>query len=95
VRSLLVLFCLSGVAHAELRCGEWLVSVGAGEAEVAAKCGAPTRTDTKRAVWRTRYGTMRCTIDRWTYDRGPGDFTRILEFKDGVLTRLDVGDYGN
>ncbi|HEY2745624.1 MAG TPA: DUF2845 domain-containing protein [Polyangia bacterium] len=94
---LLALLGLGGVARADdgLRCGEWLVSTGASQAEVAAKCGTPTRVDTRRAVLRIRGATMRCTIDHWTYDRGPSDFVRTLEFHDGVLADVGVGDHGS
>ncbi len=97
MRWLIVLLTLSGVARADdgLRCGEWLVEKGASQAVVVAKCGTPTRADTRQEHARTRYGWRSCTIDSWTYDRGPSDFVRTLEFKDGVLATVDVGNYGN
>ena len=80
-----------------LRCGEWLITVGAGTAEVAAKCGTPTRTETEHRVTRTRWGTRggtSGTVDRWTYDRGPSEFVRTLVFENHLLASVDVGDYG-
>jgi Protein of unknown function (DUF2845) len=97
VRWLVVLLSLTSVARADesLRCGQWLIDKGASEAEVGGKCGPPTRADTRHAVWRTRFGTYRCTIDVWTYDGGPYAFVRTLEFHDGTLASISVGDYGN
>ena len=77
-----------------LRCGEWLVTVGAGKPEVAAKCGAPTHVETKQHVSRTRYGTRRCVVELWTYDRGPSEFVRTLAFENDLLVDVGVGDYG-
>ena len=86
----------SAAARADdgLRCGEWLVTAGAGEAAVAAKCGAPTHAATQHRRWRVRGALLRCTIDLWTYDRGPYEFVRTLTFADGILQVVSVGDYG-
>jgi hypothetical protein len=74
-----------------MRCGQWLITVGRHEYEVAIKCGPPTAAD--------RYETSRrgrsITVDLWTYDRGPRDFIRTLRFEDGVLRDVDVGGYGH
>ena len=78
-----------------MRCDRRLVSVGDSEATVLERCGPPTSADTERPVRRRRNGLVaRCVIDRWTYDRGPTEFVRTLRFEDGVLTSVDVGDYG-
>jgi hypothetical protein len=87
----------SAEADDGLRCGQWLVTRGAAESEVAAKCGLPTDTYTEHRSWRTRYQTFRMTpmtIDRWTYDRGPNEFVRTLEFHDGILADVAVGAWG-
>ena len=96
MRALVLLFALGGLAHADdgLRCGEWLVDRGASETDVAAKCGPPTTSDRRHARWTTRGGTMRAVIDTWTYDKGPTDFVRTLEFHDGVLCAVAVAGYG-
>jgi hypothetical protein len=83
-----------------LRCGEWLVVSGAGQAEVAAKCGPPTDVATRherrsvRGLTFLHGGTFRCSVDVWTYDRGPTEFVRTLTFADGVLETVAVGNYG-
>jgi len=77
-----------------VRCGEWLVVAGAGQAEVAAKCGPPTDVATRHERRRVRGSTSRCTVDLWTYDRGPSEFVRTLTFADGVLESVAVGNYG-
>ena len=99
MRALVMLFVVVSSASARaddgLRCGEWLVTAGAAKAEVTARCGAPTRTETQQRVSRTRYGTRRCTIDLWTYDRGPSEFVRTLAFENDMLVDVAVGDYGS
>jgi hypothetical protein len=73
-----------------------LVNVGMVDAEVTARCGEPkSRTVTEQPV-RTRgaaggsivVGTMRA--ERWTYDRGRGQFDAVLSFEDGKLVRIDL-----
>jgi uncharacterized protein DUF2845 len=92
-----LVFCFGPVAFADdgLRCGDRLVSVGETQSDVAAKCGQPTRAETRHEQSYTRCGTMRGTVDFWTYDRGPGDFVRTLTFRQGLLRDVAVGGYGS
>ena len=99
MRTLVACALLLGCAAAAraddgLRCGEWLVTVGAGQEEVAAKCGPPTNAATRHERRRVRGQYRQRTIDVWTYDRGSTEFVRTLTFTDGVLGDVTVGDYG-
>ena len=82
-------------ADDSVRCGEWVVSLGASEGEVWHKCGAPTETYTD-----TEYVTgsdgiaVAYTIDRWIYNRGPYEFMRTLSFRGGSLVCVHVGGRG-
>jgi hypothetical protein len=40
------------------------------------------------------YTVVRVWIDEWTYNLGPGRFTRTLRFENGRLTQIEIGDYG-
>ena len=52
------------VAAASMWCGNDIVNVGDPEAVVLEKCGVPTYKNG----------------DRWIYDRGPGNFLKIIVF---------------
>jgi hypothetical protein len=80
-------FATPARADDSVRCGDRLVSAGAVQGEVQAKCGPPTYAYTAY--------TADAIIDRWSYDRGPHDFIRTLVFRNGVLAHVVVGSYGN
>jgi uncharacterized protein DUF2845 len=91
---LLVSFAAPAFADDGMRCGEWLITVGKHEGEVATKCGAPTAAE-RHEIDRCYRGVhWHVVIDVWTYDRGPRDFVRTLTFEDDVLGAVDVGGYG-
>jgi hypothetical protein len=96
MRVLLLCLALVPAARADdgLRCGQWLVSVGAAQAEVLKKCGPPSQARRRVERYKTRYGTMQAVIEEWTYDRGPNDFVRTLTFENELLKRVESGDYG-
>ena len=58
------LFSTSPVSAASMRCGSDIVNVGDLEFEVLQKCGPPTY----------KQG------NQWIYDRGPGNFLKIVVF---------------
>ena len=99
MRTLVVaVLCLApALARADdsMRCGEWLVRVGASEGEVAHKCGSPTEayTDTEY-VTGDDGSTVAYVVDLWLYNRGPYDFVRTLSFRGGALVHVHVGDRG-
>ena len=58
-----------------MSCGDGFVQIGDTESAVLDKCGEPT----------LREG------DRWTYDRGPGQFLEILTFGEGRILGIVQG----
>jgi len=77
-----------------LRCGQFIIRLGAHEYEVARKCGAPTDAATYPSCGAD--GMYDCvTLDVWTYDRGATEMVRTLSFANGVLAHVAVGDYGS
>ena len=66
------------------------------DAEVVALCGQPKDRTSEDVPVRARgagggvvvTGTTR--VERWTYDRGQGQFDAVLSFEDGKLVRIDV-----
>jgi hypothetical protein len=87
----LILSVMSTAARAEgFRCPrtDRLINEGDTADEVRSKCGDPSSQDAIS-------GRRRQFDERWTYDFGPYDFTRILLFKRGRLIRVDLGGYGH
>jgi hypothetical protein len=73
-----------------------LVNVGMVDAEVVALCGEP-RNKTSQDVPVRAQGARRgavvvatTRVERWTYDRGQGEFDAVLLFEDGKLRRVDM-----
>ena len=87
------------VGQASLRCGSWLVQVGSRLSDVLAACGPPTdRAPTRHIVTfqQTGLGLEEIVIDveRWFYDRGPGQFARVLTFRNGHVDTIALAGYG-
>lgn len=86
------------VASAEdtVRCKDALVTVGMIEAEVVARCGEPETKDVESVPIRARrangstYVVGAVQIERWTYDRGPGQFPALLTFESGKLKSVEL-----
>lgn len=89
--SLLALFASPARADDSLRCGQWLVRLGASEGEVQHKCGPPTEayTDTQYDENGFAY-----SVDRWVYNRGPYELVRTALFRGGTLVYVAVGRHG-
>lgn len=89
---------LASVADAEdtIRCKNALVTVGMVEAEVLARCGEPQTKDVETVPVRARrpngstYVVGEVQIERWTYDRGPGQFPALLTFESGKLKSVEL-----
>jgi len=82
-----------------LRCGNRLVHEGDQMDDVFRRCGAPTfrNFSTEYISFETAPGffvNKAVAIETWTYNRGPREFTRYLEFRDGALVRITEGNYG-
>jgi hypothetical protein len=103
MHSRLVLALAAAVASAAgaraddtVRCGNALITVGMVEPQVLAKCGQPKHKDVTEVPQRVRrsggtsavIGTLR--VERWTYDRGYGQFPALLTFTDGKLKSIEL-----
>jgi hypothetical protein len=93
------LVAASFVAAAEdvIRCASnRLVNVGMIAAEVIARCGQPKSRSVEGVPVRarTRNGNVVVTgssrVERWTYDRGQGQFDALLTFDGDKLVRIDL-----
>ena len=62
------------------------MSLGDSLGDVRTKCGEPTEK-----VVRSR---RRVRHELWRYDFGPTRFVQLLNFKGGVLVRIEEGEYG-
>lgn len=80
-----------------LRCRNGkLVQVGMVAAEVESRCGAPSARSAEEVPIRARTasgnsiqtGTTR--MERWTYERGPGQFDALLSFDNDKLVSIEL-----
>ena len=73
-----------------------LVNVGMVDAEVIGRCGEPkSRTSEDVPVRAPGAGggavvVATTRLERWTYERGQGEFDAVLSFEDGKLVRIDL-----
>jgi hypothetical protein len=73
-----------------------LVNVGMVDAEVLGRCGEPkSRTSQDVPVRAQGAGggavvVATTRLERWTYERGQGEFDAVLSFEDGKLVRIDL-----
>ena len=89
---------VAGKAHADdsMRCGNALITVGMVGSQVTAKCGQPKDKNVTEVPQRSRrangsssvIGTLR--VERWTYDRGYGQFPALLTFEAGKLKSIEL-----
>jgi len=82
------------------QCGDQIISVGDSAADVMAKCGKPAWQDKREEVIRGQLddNTVRkvsVTVEDWTYNFGPNQFLRIFTFRNGKVTDVRTGGYGN
>ena len=86
----------SAAADHVLRCGGELVRVGMVAPQVVAKCGEPQSKTVEEVPVRgrgrngavTSVGVTR--VERWTYDKVPGQFPALLTFEEGKLKSLEL-----
>lgn len=87
---------LAGRADETLRCGNALVTVGMVGAQVVARCGPPKDKHVADAPQRARRGGRSSgpagatRVERWTYDRGYGQFPALLTFQGGTLKSIEL-----
>jgi len=80
----------------QMRCGAAIIDVGMIADQVVAKCGEPKSKEVEDVPVRTRnrngavnvVGTAR--VERWTYDRGYGQFPALLTFEEGKLKTIEL-----
>ena len=92
----LALYASAALADDSLRCGNAIVDVGMVAAQVVDRCGepkdkviedVPVRQRTKRGGVNT-IGSTR--VERWTYERGYGQFPALLTFEEGKLKSIEL-----
>jgi hypothetical protein len=87
---------LSASADDVMRCGAAIVDIGMVAAQVVAKCGEPQSREVDSAPVKRRgvTGAVNTTgstrIERWTYDRGYGQFPALLTFEKGRLKSIEL-----
>jgi hypothetical protein len=90
------LVAVSARADDSMRCGNALITVGMVASQVTAKCGPPKDKNVTEVPQRARrsggrsavIGTLR--VERWTYDRGYGQFPALLTLEDGKLKSIEL-----
>ncbi len=98
------LFCCA-VAAVAFQCNNKFISVGSFRDEVLDRCGPPSMNDSWQEerlvdVYTLGYGQfilprwVLVTIDRWTYNFGPGRFMQVLTFENAKLIKIESGKYG-
>ena len=97
VLKIAVLVALCGGASASfaetLRCGGSLVSRGDFAVQVLRQCGEPDFVD----AWQNNIvGAHQRVpdVEQWYYNFGSSQLIQILEFREGVLERIDSAEYG-
>jgi hypothetical protein len=81
-----------------MRCGNGrLVNVGMSAAEIVGRCGEPKSRSVEQIPVRafSPTGVSIATgsvvrVERWTYERGQGQFPAMLTFEGGELKRIDL-----
>jgi hypothetical protein len=87
---------LAARADDSVNCGNALITIGMVGSEVIAKCGEPKDKNVTEVPQRARrssgasvvVGAVR--VERWTYDRGYGQFPALLTFEDGKLKSIEL-----
>jgi hypothetical protein len=87
-------------AHADsFNCAGGIISTGDRNIDVVAKCGNPDFRDThqEEVIQRFDRDTIQkvyITVEEWTYNLGPNQFTRIVILKNGRVAEIRTGSYG-
>jgi translation initiation factor 2B subunit (eIF-2B alpha/beta/delta family) len=87
---IIVLLFIYGEARSSssdsLRCGSELVALRDTKVEVMTKCGKPS--------FREQTSSRRGKIEKWYYDKGPGDFIYVLILHSGILKYVEQAGRG-
>jgi len=82
------------------QCSDQIISVGDSAADVMANCGEPAWKDKREEVILKRLddntvSKVTVVVEDWTYNFGPNRFMRIFTFRNGKVTDIRTGGYGN
>jgi hypothetical protein len=96
--SLMTVVPWSNALADSFNCDGGIVSTGDGNFDVLAKCGPPDFKDSHQEEVVQRFGgtwqRVYVTVDEWTYNLGPTQFTRIVVLKNGRISEIRLGQYG-
>jgi len=87
-------------AHADsFSCEGGIISTDDRSTDVMAKCGKPDFKNSHEEAVSQRIDhdtkqTIYITVEEWTYNLGPNQFTRIIILKNGRVTEIQTGSYG-
>ena len=79
-----------------MRCGNAIVDVGMVATQVVARCGTPQSKEVGTTPGKARggrsggRGSGATRVERWTYDRGYGQFPAVLTFEHGKLASIEL-----
>ena len=84
----LLLLLFNATATAQMRCNGELIGEGDSEVRVLAACGEPMQRELV-------HGLPPLVDERWIYNFGPDELIRIVDFRNGLVDQIEVGDeYG-
>jgi hypothetical protein len=92
----LALSVSAAFADDTLRCGNAIIDVGMVAAQVVDRCGEPKSKQVEDVPVRQRtksggVNTIGSTrVERWTYERGYGQFPALLTFEAGKLKSIEL-----
>jgi Protein of unknown function (DUF2845) len=91
----LLLFPVASVAEGDtFQCGKKLVTVGDTSAEVAAKCGSPTRVAWVNGQQNQPSVTIDVSVETWLYNFGPNRLMMRVHIEGGTVVEIDSVGYG-
>jgi hypothetical protein len=81
-------------------CSDRVISKGDTAAEVMAKCGEPFHKESREEAVSERIDAdnlvkVSVIVEDWTYNFGSDRFLRIFTFRNGKVTDIRTGGYGN
>jgi hypothetical protein len=94
--SALALSASAALGDDTLRCGNAIIDVGMVAAQVVDRCGEPKSKEVEEVPVRQRtksggVNTIGSTrVERWTYERGYGQFPALLTFEAGKLKSIEL-----
>ncbi|GAA6185756.1 DUF2845 domain-containing protein [Aliiglaciecola sp. 2_MG-2023] len=87
-----LLICASILSHSvyadTLRCGSKLIKTGDTTLDVILTCGEPSFKEDLTTQQKKHRGVK---LERYLYKQPKGQFHKILEFRDGVLIKIENG----